>query len=197
MKKVKMKTTKKNNKKNKNSRQYIKKPKTITLVGLTFRDNGFKLLPSWIKPFEDEFTTQTGTATATGSRNADAKNVGDEVAVVVQSYTLSITERWILYPFRNMLTKAMRQNTPPGDHDRTMVCYTNGGGKSGSSGSGQQSMNELDDFRDVLRIHNLMTSYVFLLDSYGRVRFAGSGEATNDDIDLLKQFTYDLMNEMK
>lgn len=161
----------------KNKREMRSKSKAaVTLLGVAFRDNGFKLLKSWMEPFDDEFRT-TSTGSSDGSQ--------------VKSYTLSITERWILYPFRNILMKAMRQNTPQSQHSKTMVCFTNGKG-GGSSGTGG---NELDDFRDVLRIHNLMTGYVFLLDQHGRVRFAGSGLATDDDIKLLNKFTYEIMNE--
>ena len=42
----------------------------------------------------------------------------------------------------------MQQNTPPEEHDKTLLYF----------GS------DVDDFRDVLRMHNIMTNYIFLLD---------------------------------
>lgn len=51
---------------------------------------------------------------------------------------------------------------------------------------------DVDEFRDVLRMHNLMTGYVFLVDDLGRVRFAGSGPATDEDVAKVIQFAKDL-----
>jgi mitochondrial ATPase complex subunit ATP10 len=130
----------------------------ITLVAVTFRDSGFKLIQSWTKPFEDAFQD-----------NAQ-----------VQSYKVSITEHRILYPLRGLLTRVMRNNTQPEEHARTLVYF-------GTKG--------VDEFRDVLRMHNIMTNYVFLLDDLGRVRFAGSGEASEEEVSRLIQFTHDLIEE--
>lgn len=41
------------------------------------------------------------------------------------------------------------------------------------------------ELRDVLRMHNDKTGYIFLLDGLGRVRFAGSGQAENYELKLL------------
>jgi hypothetical protein len=136
----------------------------VTLVAISFRESGFKLIPSWIIAMEQHFPPNNTTRP-------------------VQTYTVSITEHLVLYPFRNLLTRAMKQNTPnPIDHSRTLVFF---------------GTKDLDDFRDVLRMHNMMTNYVFLLDMKGRVRFAGSGEATSDDIEHLVKCTKELLEEDK
>jgi ATPase complex subunit ATP10 len=130
----------------------------VTLLSITFRDNGFKLIPSWTKPFETVF------------QNDDR----------VQSYKLSVTEQWVLYPLRGLLTRVMKNNTPSEDQNRTLVYF-------GSS--------KIEEFRDVLRMHNIMTNYVFLLDDLGRIRFAGSGMADDDEITQLVQTTKDVLKE--
>lgn len=134
----------------------------VTLLALTFRDHGFKMLPSWTQPFSAAFRSNP----------------------IVQTYTLSVTERWALYPFRNLLTKVVKSNTPREQHAQTLVQYTRGADK-------------LDDFRDILRLHNLMTCYVFLLDGRGRVRFAGSGEAFDNELGWLVGMTKELLEEQE
>jgi mitochondrial ATPase complex subunit ATP10 len=133
----------------------------ITLVAVTFRDNGFRLVPSWKEPFEQAFEDTT-------------------METKVQIYQVSITEHWLLYPLRGFLTKVMRNNTPPKEQSKTLVYFGN---------------KDLEEFRDVLRMHNIMTNYVFLLDDIGRVRFAGSGLATEDEVANLIQFTKELVAE--
>jgi hypothetical protein len=44
-------------------------------------------------------------------------------------------------------------------------------------------------------MHNIMTNYVFLLDNLGRIRFAGSGTADDDEITQLVQSTKDVLKE--
>jgi ATPase complex subunit ATP10 len=70
----------------------------------------------------------------------------------------------------------MRKNTPAKEHDTTLLYF----------GS------DVDDFRDVLRMHNIMTNYVFLVDSLGRIRFASSGEASSLEIERVTRFTKEL-----
>jgi mitochondrial ATPase complex subunit ATP10 len=141
--------------------QYEHAAGKITLVAVTFRDNGFKLVPSWTIPFEQAFQDTS-------------------MANKVQTYLVSITEHWVLYPFRGLLTRVMKNNTPPKNQSKTLVYF---------------GTKDLDDFRDVLRMHNIMTSYVFLLDDLGRVRFAGSGKASEEEVSNLIQLTKELIVE--
>ncbi|CAJ1942694.1 unnamed protein product [Cylindrotheca closterium] len=97
----------------------------------------------------------------------------------VGTLKLSITERLSLYPFRGPLTRVMKKNTPENEHDSTLVYFGT----------------DVDDFRDVLRMHNIMTNYVFLIDDLGRIRFAGSGPATKDDVAKVIQFAKELAKE--
>lgn len=70
----------------------------------------------------------------------------------------------------------MKKNTHPKEHDSTLLYF----------GS------DIDDFRDILRMHNLMTNYVFLVDGLGRVRFASSGEASPLELERVITFAEDL-----
>lgn len=56
---------------------------------------------------------------------------------------------------------------------------------------------ECADFKDVIRLHNRKTGYAFLLDGIGRVRFAGSGRATEEDIERIVSFTKTLAPGLK
>jgi ATPase complex subunit ATP10 len=70
----------------------------------------------------------------------------------------------------------MRKNTPAKEHDTTLLYF----------GS------DVDDFRDILRMHNIMTNYVFLVDHLGRIRFASSGEASPLEIERVIKFAKEL-----
>eukprot|EP00533_Pseudo-nitzschia_delicatissima_P010503 CAMPEP_0116089770 /NCGR_PEP_ID=MMETSP0327-20121206/6597_1 /TAXON_ID=44447 /ORGANISM="Pseudo-nitzschia delicatissima, Strain B596" /LENGTH=339 /DNA_ID=CAMNT_0003580973 /DNA_START=29 /DNA_END=1048 /DNA_ORIENTATION=- len=135
----------------------------ITLVAVSFRDNGFKMVDTWMEPFEKAFGIDE-------SSNSSK----------VQTFSVSITERWALYPIRNSVKRVMKKNTPVNKHATTLAYF---------------GTKEVMDFRDVLRMHNVMTSYVFLLDDLGRVRFAGSGEANEEESERLVQFAKELVQE--
>eukprot|EP00934_Nitzschia_sp_Nitz4_P003093 Nitzschia sp. Nitz4//scaffold78_size91513//76429//77579//NITZ4_004937-RA/size91513-snap-gene-0.142-mRNA-1//-1//CDS//3329558154//3083//frame0 len=98
-----------------------------------------------------------------------------------QSVQVSITERWALYLLRGALASVMRRNTPPEQHANTLMYF-------GSN---------VDEFRDILRMHNIMANFCFLVDSLGRVRFAGSGPATDADIARVVTFAKQLAAENK
>mmetsp|Transcript_16442 Transcript_16442/g.35782 ORF Transcript_16442/g.35782 Transcript_16442/m.35782 type:complete len:362 (+) Transcript_16442:161-1246(+) len=136
----------------------------ITLVAVTYRDNGFKMIPSWTEPFEEEFQMESGNKSL--SR--------------VQSFTVSITESWALYPIRNTVKRVMKRNNPKNKHSSTLAYF---------------GTKEVMDFRDILRMHNIMTNFVFLLDDLGRVRFAGSGEASESEVTKLIRFAKELLRE--
>ncbi len=82
----------------------------------------------------------------------------------------------LLSPF---ITSGTRKNVPESDHANTLLYF-----------------GDAEEFRDILRMHNIYTGYVFLVDGIGRVRWAGSGEGTEEEIvsmigianDLTKRF---------
>eukprot|EP00536_Pseudo-nitzschia_multiseries_P002900 jgi/Psemu1/301653/fgenesh1_kg.41_\ len=105
---------------------------------------------------------------------------GDESLSRVKTFSVSITESWALYPIRNTVKRVMKRNNPENKHSTTLAYF---------------GTKEIMDFRDILRMHNIMTSYVFLLDDLGRVRFAGSGEASEDEVTRLIRFAKELLRE--
>lgn len=94
----------------------------------------------------------------------------------VDAMKVCITERRSLYLLRSALTNLMRKNTAPKEHDKTLLYF----------GS------DVDDFRDILRMHNIMANYVFLVDGFGQVRFASSGAATKEEVDQVVGFAKEL-----
>ena len=82
-----------------------------------------------------------------------------------------------LYPLQSILTNMMKNNTPSAQHSNTWLYF---------------GTKQIEDFRDVLRIHNVMTCYIFLIDSNGRIRFTGSGPASTEEVTNVIQFAKEL-----
>ena len=102
----------------------------------------------------------------------------------VEVVTLSITEGWFLSTFlSSFLTQGARRNTPPERLGETLMYYGN--------------EDALADFRDTLRMHNTLTGFVYLLDGLGRVRFAGSGTASQEESEQLIEFAKELTPKLK
>mmetsp|Transcript_23011 Transcript_23011/g.26263 ORF Transcript_23011/g.26263 Transcript_23011/m.26263 type:complete len:297 (-) Transcript_23011:58-948(-) len=124
-----------------------------TLVAISYKDHGQKLLKSWTEPFEQFY----------GSSQNRAKVM-----------SLFITEGdFTAFLLASMQKRTIRSKTDPKLLSRTLVRF-------GSSG--------LLEFNDALRMHNMLTGYVYLLDGLGRVRFAGSGEASEKEVQNLIKF---------
>ncbi|GKY92815.1 hypothetical protein MPSEU_000251100 [Mayamaea pseudoterrestris] len=131
-----------------------------TLLAVSFRDFGFKHLPSWTEPFIKEFE---------GNNR-------------VETYKLIVSEGWFTkYILRLAVQASVKANTDPHDYDRTLLHFSN----------------DSIAFRDPLRMHNLLPGYVFLLDGLGRVRFAGSGQASPEEVDKLIQSTHKLLTSLQ
>jgi mitochondrial ATPase complex subunit ATP10 len=122
-----------------------------TLVAISFRDFGFRQLPSWIDPFTAAFSKH------------------DRVEVLKLNVANFWFDRFFLRPIIAMLN---RRNTDPSEHDTTFLYFGN-----------------TDLLCDALRMRNILVGYVFLLDGIGRVRFAGSGEATGEEVQNLISLT--------
>jgi ATPase complex subunit ATP10 len=131
-----------------------------TLVAVSYRDFGYKLLDSWIEPFESALQGK------------------DRVEIVKLNLSEGWLNKWIL---QILIQGLMKQNTPAQEHDRTFIYF----------GS------DLEPFRDALRMHNVLTGYVFLLDGLGRVRFAGSGGADQAEIENLVKLAHELTPLLK
>lgn len=101
----------------------------------------------------------------------------DRVRVVRLNISVGFWVNWILQP---IIAKLMKRNTTPEVQDQTLLYFTGG------------NDSQLNDFRDALRMYNEMTGYVLLLDGIGRVRFAGSGTATDEEAQRLISFAKEL-----
>jgi ATPase complex subunit ATP10 len=100
----------------------------------------------------------------------------DRIEVMRISVAEGYTARFLL---RAIIKFGNRRNTDPAEFDRNLIYF------------GKDKV--LEPFRDALRIHNSLTGFVFLLDGLGRVRFAGSGEATEEEVQRLIQFAKELI----
>jgi len=139
---------------------------SCTLVAISYKDYGYKLLPTWLDPFENEFSK---------------KKLRVEVESRVSTVKLAVTEGGFIFRMlKGLITSEMKRNTPEDQHKSYLAYFGNA-----------------DDFRDNLRMHNTMTCYVVLLDGFGRVRWMGSGEAAEKEVEVLLELTNQLISPRK
>ena len=86
----------------------------------------------------------------------------------VEVVQISIQEGLALRLLGGLMKSSFRKAVPEEDYERTLLYF----------GTDQS-------FKDVLRCHNTCAGYVFLLDGIGRVRWAGSGRPTDEEMDNL------------
>lgn len=93
---------------------------------------------------------------------------------------LTITEgKFTKMLLSSFIKRSFRNSTVPELQSQTLLCF------------GPEDTTLLE-FKDALRMHNTLTGYVFLLDGLGRVRFAASGEASEDEVRQLVQLAAQL-----
>lgn len=78
----------------------------------------------------------------------------------------------LLSPF---IVSGTKKNVPEKDHNNTLLYY-----------------GDAEEWRDILRMHNIYTGYLFLVDGVGRVRWAGSGAGSNEEVQSMIQFAKEL-----
>jgi mitochondrial ATPase complex subunit ATP10 len=100
---------------------------------------------------------------------AAAFGSNDRVEVLKINVANGWFDRYFLRPIITALTK---RNTDPKDYDKTFLFYGN-----------------TEQLCDAMRMRNVLAGYVFLLDGLGRVRFAGSGVATEAEASRLISLT--------
>ena len=127
-----------------------------TLVGIAFRDFGYKHLNDWLLPLSQTF----------------AKN--DRVETVRLNINEGFFSRYFL---KGLITSSMRRNTPPKELSSTYIHFAS----------------DLRNFRDPIRAHNLIPGYIYLLDGLGRVRFAGSGPPSSEEVERLQGFVEEVL----
>eukprot|EP00985_Skeletonema_marinoi_P019047 scaffold10804_cov129-Skeletonema_marinoi.AAC.2 len=84
----------------------------------------------------------------------------------------------LLSPF---ITSGTKKNVPESDHANTLLYYGI----------------DAEEFRDILRMHNIYSGYIFLVDGIGRVRWAGSGEGTEEEIHSMIGIAKDLTKRLQ
>ena len=96
---------------------------------------------------------------------------------------LNLCEGWLFTTrlLRNYIRNQMKHNTPASIQGKTLVKF--------------DTADNLEPFRDSLRMHNSMTGYVYLLDGLAKVRFAGSGTASSEEVQRLITFTKQILND--
>jgi len=135
-----------------------------TLVAISYKDFGAKLLPSWTTPFTH--TLRTG------------KHAEEDKYQLVR---ISINQGWmakvLLRPF---IVSGTKNAIPKEDHPNTLLYF-----------------GDAPEMRDVLRMHNPYTGYVYLVDGIGRVRWAGSGEGSEEEVQTMIQCARDITKPVK
>lgn len=81
---------------------------------------------------------------------------------------IAVTEGFFTGILKPMIMYSTRNNTPADQHDSFLTYFGN-----------------TEDWRDSLRMYNMMTGYAVLVDGFGRVRWMGSGKAASEEIDIL------------
>ncbi|KAK6926682.1 ATPase assembly factor ATP10 [Dillenia turbinata] len=102
----------------------------------------------------------------------------------IQLFEVSFVESWFLSlkPIKWMLLRTMRKSNPEGKDDslQRQVVY---------------SFGDQYYFRKELKILNLLTGYIFLIDKFGRIRWQGFGQATMEELSSLMSCTSLLVGE--
>ncbi|KAM7496846.1 hypothetical protein LguiA_021260 [Lonicera macranthoides] len=99
-------------------------------------------------------------------------------------YEVNFIDSWILSrnPIKKLLLRMMRKSNPDGPKGalQRQIVY---------------SFGDNYYFRKELKILNLLTGYIFLVDKFGRIRWQGFGLATQDELSWLLSCTSLLLEE--
>ncbi|KAG6682439.1 hypothetical protein I3842_13G141600 [Carya illinoinensis] len=101
----------------------------------------------------------------------------------LQLYEVSFTDSWFLCwnPIKQLLLRMMKKYKYEGkDTLQKQIIY---------------SFGDHYYFRKELKILNLLTGYIFLLDKFGRIRWQGLGVATEEELSSLLSCTSLLLEE--
>ena len=128
-----------------------------TLVAISSKEFGARLLPSWVDPFEKALCN-----------TVDNTNRYEVVRITINEGRI---DRW-LHPF---ILSGTKKKIRVEDHSKTLLYY-----------------GDAEEMRDMMRMHNMYTGYVFLVDGIGRVRWAGSGEGSGEEVQSIIKFGLEL-----
>lgn len=102
----------------------------------------------------------------------------------VRVYEVSLIDNWFLSlgPVKKLLLRTMRKSSTNVKNRalQRQIVY---------------SFGDHYYFRKELKILNLLTGYIFLLDKFGRIRWQGSGLATEEELSSLLSCTLQLLHD--
>ena len=127
--------------------------KPCTLLLVSFKKYGYDMFPTWAKPFQDALMEQ---------QSAQRENKGPFPRIAY----LCVTEGGFLVKklLMPIVKYSFKKSTSTDMYGNTYLYFGNP-----------------EQFRDALRMHNNLTAYVLLVDYEGRVRWMGSGKASEDE----------------
>jgi ATPase complex subunit ATP10 len=97
-----------------------------------------------------------------------------------QTVRITINEGRIAKILSPLIVGGTKKNVPVEDHERTLLYYGNA-----------------EEWRDILRMHNIYTGYVYLVDGIGRVRWTGSGGGDDEEVANMIQCAKELVAPVK
>ncbi|CAN0916554.1 hypothetical protein LINGRAHAP2_LOCUS29771 [Linum grandiflorum] len=101
----------------------------------------------------------------------------------VQLYEVSFIDSWLLCrsPIKRLLLRTMKKSSVNTSQElQKQVAY---------------SFGDHYDFRKELKILNLLTGYIYLLDKFGKIRWQGFGSATQEEMSSLLSCTSLLLED--
>jgi len=114
---------------------------------------------------------QTLTSWLDPIRNTFSGNASVEVV------RIAMNEGFLFRLLKPLILRGTMNKTPKEYHGSTLLYF------------GSDTLS----FRDVLRMHNSLTCYVILLDKFGRVRWMGSGNSSDEERRVLVRCIKELM----
>jgi hypothetical protein len=167
------------------------------LVVITFTAFSAEMAKSWIQPFYTIFRKWMLEESPTVMPKTDNSNLDDlktstitrtsvpiakKHSQTVKLFDASMVSGAYLNFFKKSIIHNMKKNTPEDMLDHTVACFPM-----------ESQENVLNYFRARLDITNTKNCYVFLLDSDARVRWRAVGDATEEELQVLKDLTVQLL----
>jgi mitochondrial ATPase complex subunit ATP10 len=95
----------------------------------------------------------------------------------VEVVSLTMTEgNWVQRFLSGLVTRSAKQNTPIERQGRTLIHF------------GNENL-----LKDCWRMHNTLTGYIYVLDGIGRVRWAGSGKASPEELNDVEKSIQEIL----
>lgn len=168
-----------------------------SLVVITFTAFSAEMAKTWIQPFYTIFKNwMLEDSPVTMSKTDDSKLDGLKTSTITRTsmsaikrhsqtlklFDVSVVSGNYLNFFKKSIIHNMKKNTPEHNLDHAIACFPI-----------ESQENALNYFCARLDITNTKNCYVFLLDSDARVRWRAVGNATEEELQVLKDLTVELL----